>query len=30
VAMTPLGYPDESPPAKDRRSMSEMTTWEKW
>jgi nitroreductase len=30
VAMTPLGYPDESPPAKDRRPMSEMTTWEKW
>ncbi len=30
VAMTPLGYPDESPPAKPRKPMSEMVTWEKW
>jgi nitroreductase len=30
VAMTPLGYPDESPPAKDRKPMSEIVTWEEW
>ncbi|OGD56889.1 hypothetical protein A3K78_06585 [Candidatus Bathyarchaeota archaeon RBG_13_52_12] len=30
VALTPLGYPDESPAAKDRKSMAEMVTWEKW
>ena len=30
VAMTPLGYPDESPPAKERKSLSEIVTWEKW
>jgi nitroreductase len=30
VALTPIGYPDESPPAKERKPMSEMVTWEKW
>lgn len=30
VALTPLGYPDESPPAKERKPMSDMVTWEKW
>ena len=30
VAMTPLGYPDESPPARGRKTMSELATWEMW
>lgn len=30
VALTPLGYPDESPQAKERKPMSDMVTWEKW
>ncbi len=30
VALTPLGYPDESPPAKERKPLSEIATWEKW
>ena len=30
VALTPLGYPDESPAAKDRKSMVDMVSWEKW
>ena len=30
VALTPLGYPDESPAAKERKSLAEMVTWEKW
>ncbi len=30
VALTPLGYPDESPPAKERKPMSKIVTWEKW
>jgi nitroreductase len=30
VALTPLGYPDESPPPKDRKSMSEMVSKNKW
>ncbi|HIH88278.1 TPA: nitroreductase [Candidatus Bathyarchaeota archaeon] len=30
VAMTPLGYPDESPPAKERKPLPELATWEKW
>jgi nitroreductase len=30
VALTPLGYPDESPAAKDRKSLAEMVTWENW
>ncbi len=30
VALTPLGYPDESPPAKERKPMIEMVTWERW
>ena len=30
VALTPLGYPDESPAAKDRKSLTELVTWEKW
>jgi len=30
VALTPLGYPDESPAAKDRKTLVELVTWEKW
>lgn len=30
VALTPLGYPDESPDAKARKPLAEMATWEKW
>jgi len=30
VAMAPLGYPDESPLAKERKPLAEMVTWEKW
>jgi len=30
VALTPLGYPDESPAAKDRKPLAELVTWEKW
>jgi nitroreductase len=30
VALTPLGYPDESPAAKDRKPPTELVTWEKW
>jgi len=27
VAMTPLGYPAETPPEKPRKSMGEIVTW---
>jgi nitroreductase len=30
VALTPLGYPDEVPGAKDRKPHDEMVTWDKW
>lgn len=30
VALTPLGYPDEAPAAKERKSMSEMVSRDKW
>lgn len=30
VALTPLGYPDESPPAKVRKQDEELFSWEKW
>jgi nitroreductase len=30
VALTPLGYPDESPAAKVRKPLAELVTWEKW
>jgi nitroreductase len=30
VALTPLGYPDESPPPKDRKSLEEMVSRDKW
>ncbi len=30
VALTPLGYPDETPPAKDRKKDEELFSWEKW
>jgi nitroreductase len=30
VALTPLGYPDEAPPAKDRKQDEELFSWEKW
>jgi nitroreductase len=30
VALTPLGYPDEAPPAKDRTPFNELISWNKW
>jgi len=30
VALTPLGYPDEAPKPKERKSMSEMVSRNKW
>lgn len=30
VAMTPLGYPEESPPFKGRKSLAEIACYEKW
>ncbi|MFH0848017.1 MAG: nitroreductase family protein [archaeon] len=30
VAMTPLGYPDETPAPKDRKSLEEITGRNKW
>ena len=30
VALTPLGYPDEAPPAKERKSMGETISRNKW
>jgi len=30
VALTPLGYPDEDPAPKERKSLSEMVTRNKW
>lgn len=30
VALTPLGYPDESPPPKERKSLEEMTHRNRW
>jgi len=30
VALTPLGYPDETPASKERKSLSEMVSWNKW
>jgi nitroreductase len=30
VALTPLGYADESPALKDRKSLEEMTSRNKW
>jgi len=30
VAMTPLGYPDESPPDRGRKSLNEIVCYEKW
>jgi nitroreductase len=30
VALTPLGYPDESPAPKDRKNLGEMVSREKW
>jgi nitroreductase len=30
VALTPLGYPDEDPPAKDRKPFGELFSWNKW
>jgi nitroreductase len=30
VALTPLGYPDENPPAKERKSSNELVSWNKW
>jgi nitroreductase len=30
VALTPLGYADESPAPKDRKSLEEMTSRNKW
>ena len=30
VALTPLGYPDEDPPAKERKPIQELYSWNKW
>jgi nitroreductase len=30
VALTPLGYPDEEPNAKDRKTLNELYTRNKW
>jgi nitroreductase len=30
VAFTPLGYPDEAPLAKERKSIDEIIRWNKW
>jgi nitroreductase len=30
VALTPLGYPDEEPPAKERKLSNELVSWNKW
>lgn len=30
VALTPLGYPDEAPAAKERKSLNKMVSWNKW
>jgi len=30
IALIPVGYPDETPIAPPRRSLSEVTHWEKW
>ncbi|NOY54154.1 MAG: nitroreductase [Deltaproteobacteria bacterium] len=30
VAMTPLGYPDESPPDRGRKSLDEIVCYERW
>lgn len=30
VALTPLGYPDEDPPAKNRKPSVELVNWNKW
>jgi nitroreductase len=30
VALTPLGYPDEAPLAKSRKSSNDLFTWNKW
>ncbi len=30
VALTPLGYPGEAPPSKERKSIKEMVSWNKW
>jgi nitroreductase len=27
IAMTPLGYPDESPGPKDRKSLDQIVSW---
>lgn len=30
ILMTPLGYPDESPPARSRKPFNEIVRWDKW
>jgi nitroreductase len=30
VALTPLGYPDEDPPAKDRKTFNDLYSCNKW
>jgi nitroreductase len=30
IAFTPLGYPDEAPPPKERKSINEIIRWNKW
>jgi nitroreductase len=30
VAFTPLGYPDDQPKVKERKSLSELVRYERW
>jgi nitroreductase len=30
IVLTPLGYPDEAPPAKERKSTKELIHWNTW
>lgn len=30
IALVPVGYPDEDPPARDRRSLAEILSWNGW
>ena len=30
IALTPMGYPDESRPPKDRKELSEIVCYERW
>jgi nitroreductase len=30
IVLTPLGYPDESPQARGRKTIDEIIHWNKW